>query len=212
MDYSENTISNNDLKVLGENNETQIINDKQNEPSNINQNQEFYLLDYLENIENKNELNNDEEILSPKSLSLTNSSNNSDDSDDSSKHSYEEQINQRKQTISLMGAEAEPFSIFNSTIRNQVHCYTYTQQRTIQSKANIVSEYIDEIEIPGQNIFMNRSTNTIQKITTDILIKKIIFKNFLETYSTLISAFYNQFYVFLTPDYVISKLSSAFFY
>lgn len=212
MDYSKNTIFINDFEVLGENNETQIINDKQNKPSNINQNQKFYIHDNSGNIENENELNNDEEVLSPKSLSLTNSSNNSNDSDDSSKHSYEEQINQRKQTISSMRAEDEPFSIFNLTIRNQAHCYTYTQQLTIQSKANIVSEYIDEIEIPGQNIFINRSTNTLQKITIDTLIKKIIFKNFLETYSDLISAFYNQFYVFLTPDYVISKISSAFFY
>ena len=212
MDYSENIISNNDLEVLRENNETQIINDNQNEPFNIIQNQEFCIIDNSGNIENENELNNDEEVLSPKSHSLTNSSNNSNDSDDSGKHSYEEQINQRKQTISSMGAEDEPFSIFNSTIRYQAHCYIYIQQRTIQSKANIVLEYIDEIEIPGQNIFMNRSTNTIQKITIDILIKKIIFKNFLETYSTLISAFYNQFYIFLTPDYVISKISSAFFY
>ena len=133
MDYSENIISNNDLEVLRENNETQIINDSQNEPSNIIQNQEFCIIDNSGNIENENELNNDEEVLSPKSHSLTNSSNNSNDSDDSGKHSYEEQINQRKQTISSMGAEDEPFSIFNSTIRNQAHCYIYIQQRTIQS-------------------------------------------------------------------------------
>ena len=74
------------------------------------------------------------------------------------------------------------------------------------------STYVDEIEMPGENIVIKEPSHTIHLITIDLLIKKIIFENFITVYPKVFKAFCKQFYVFFKPEFVLSKLTTAFDY
>ena len=81
-----------------------------------------------------------------------------------------------------------------------------------QPQKELTPEYVDEEEIEGSNIIMKDQTNQVQWLSIDLFIKKIILDDFANINPELIDAFCSQFYAFFKVDYIIMKISTAFYY
>ena len=81
-----------------------------------------------------------------------------------------------------------------------------------QPQKELIPEYVDEEEIDGSNIVMKDQTNQVQWLSIDLFIKKIILDDFANINPKLIDAFCSQFYAFFKVDFIITKISTAFYY
>ena len=100
-------------------------------------------------------------------------------------------------------------SILDNYNNNEIHS---SINDVFITTTQLTSTYVDEIEMPGHNIIFKEPSHTIHLISIDLLIKKIIFDNFITVYPKVFKAFCTQFYVFFKPEFIISKLTSAFDY
>lgn len=80
------------------------------------------------------------------------------------------------------------------------------------SANTINSMFFDEEEKKGENIIIKESNNTIQYLSIDLLIKKIILENFFNEHPKLVNGFLNQFSSFFKNDILIKKLINAYYY
>ena len=81
-----------------------------------------------------------------------------------------------------------------------------------QQQMELMPEYVDEEEISGKNIVIKEQTNSIQWLSIDLFIKKIVLDNFIDAHPELVNAFCSQFYAFYKTEFVITKVSTAFYF
>ena len=74
------------------------------------------------------------------------------------------------------------------------------------------SMFFDEEEKKGENIIIKESNNTIQYLSIDLFIKKIILENFFNEHPKLVNGFLNQFSSFFKNDILIKKIINAYYY
>ena len=90
-----------------------------------------------------------------------------------------------------------------------------TEQITNKSKGFLLSskltkEYKEEEEIDGQSIFYKDKEPKIKLISLDLLLKKIIFDNFIEKYPIEIYSFAQQCYCFMDKELMFNKIYDCY--
>ena len=86
------------------------------------------------------------------------------------------------------------------------------RSNSFSKKKEMTSKYYEENEKNGKNIFKDNFSNTIQKISINLLLQKIIFEDFLKRKTDMINHFCQQCFCFIKVDIFFEKIMNCYKY